>query len=353
MPAGPFDSTRGRAKLGDVATRAGVSTGTVSNVLNHPDKVAPETLERVTRAIRDLGFTRNGAASTLASGTSRAIGLVVVDLMNSLFVDMARGAQRAAHASGFDLQLSDCDNDVDQQDSHLAFLAAANVAGVLLAPLTDPDEAVFRLRAQGRPVIMLNYSPSADDFCRVVIDNERVGYLAAEHMISLGRRRIAFVGGHHEVQPVRQRLDGVHRAVDAAGGIELREINTVDLNPPSGIAVARGILASPREEWPDAIIAVTDLLAMAMISEFVAAEVRVPGDIAVMGCDHNSMAWGGAMPLTSVTMRGQEMGRRGVELLRREIAEPAARHRHETVVLEPELLVRESTAGRTSLPVTG
>jgi LacI family transcriptional regulator len=347
MPSRPgADGSYARPKLGDVAARAGVSTGTVSNALNHPDRVAPDTLMKVTEAIEALRYTRNGAASALASGTSRTVGLVVIDLMNSLFVDMARGAQRAARHTGLDLQLADCDNDPAQQDSHLRFLAAAQVAGVLLAPLMEPDDSVLELRRAGRPVVMLNYSPADDDYCQVVIDNRQVGRLAAEHMLSLGRRRIAFVGGLHHLQPVAERLIGVKEAVAEVADAALTEIDTIDLNPPSGTALGRDLLARPRDEWPDAIIAVTDLLAMALISEFRTAGVRVPADIAVMGCDHNSMAWGGAVPLSSVAQRGQDMGEQGLELLRRELAEPPQYHRHEKIVLAPELIIRESTVGR-------
>lgn len=342
----PRTDNPARPKLGDVAARAGVSTGTVSNALNHPEKVSPETLQRVHRAIDELGFRRNGAASALASGTSRTVGLVVIDLMNSLFVEMARGAQRAARRHGFDLQLADSDNDPLQQEAHLRFFGAAQTAGIMLAHLDEPDETVRALRRDGIPVVMLNYAPRDADYCCVVIDNEQVGYLAASHLIELGRRRLAFVGGMHDIQPVALRLAGVRRAVSEHQGVELIEIDTVDLNPPSGAVAGRDILRLDPADRPDAIIAVTDLLAMALINTFASAGVSVPDDIAVIGCDHNSMAWGGAMPLSSVTMHGQEMGERGIELLRRELVEPAAAHRHERIVLTPELVIRESTAGR-------
>ena len=342
----PRSDTPARPKVGDVATRAGVSTGTVSNALNHPEKVSPETLQRVHHAIEELGFTRNGAASALASGRSRTVGLVVIDLMNSLFVEMARGAQRAARRHGYDLQLADSDNDPLQKDSHLRFLGAAQAAGILLADLDEPGETVRALRRDGVPVVMLNYAPADAGYCCVVIDNEQVGYLAATHLIALGRRRLAFVGGLHDIQPVALRLAGARRAVAEHHGVELIEIDTVDLNPPSGAAAGRDILRLDPAGRPDAIIAVTDLLAMALISTFASAGVSVPGDLAVIGCDHNSMAWGGAMPLSSVRMHGQEMGEHGIRLLRRELVEPAAGHRHERVVLTPELVIRESTAGR-------
>ncbi|GAA1440321.1 LacI family DNA-binding transcriptional regulator [Leifsonia poae] len=341
------DARQARVKLEDVAARAGVSAGTVSNALNHPDKVAPATRERVVRAIAELGFTPNGAASALASGSTKTVGLVVVDLMNSLFVDLARGAQRAARGLGYDLQLADSDNDLELEASHLDFLSAARVAGVLLAPMHTPHESIVKLRQRGSSIVMLNYESDTDQFCTVLIDNERAGYIAARHLIGLGRKRIAFVGGLHHLQPVALRRAGARRAVaEADGAVELIEIDTVDLNPPSGAIVGKRLVEQPESERPDAILAVTDLLAMAIISEFTAARLRVPEDVAVMGCDHNSAAWGGAVPLTSVTMRGREMGTIGVELLKREISEPAEVHLHQTVTLEPALVVRESTVGR-------
>ena len=335
-----------RPKLRDVAALAGVSTGTVSNALNHPQRVAPDTLERINAAIDHLGFSPNGAASALASGTSSTIGLVVIDLMNSLFVDLARGAQRAARAQGWDLQLADSDNDPGQQRSHLEFLHRARVAGVLLAPIFDPRDDIARLRRWGDPVVMLNYRPEGVDCCMALIDNEQVGYLAARHLIDLGRRRIAFVGGASPLQPVVLRRRGVLRAIAEAPDVSLVDVPTADLNPPSGSVAGAAFVEAPPRRRPDAVLAVTDLLAMAVISEFVAAGIRVPDDVAVMGCDHNSVAWGGAMPLTSVSMRGQELGEAGVDLLLGELAEPRATHRHRVIMLEPSLVIRESTVGR-------
>lgn len=351
------DSTRARRqpKLQDVAARAGVSAGTVSNALNHPEKVAPATLHRVVSAIEELGFTRNGAASTLASGTSTVLGLVVIDLMNSLFVDITRGAQGPARAHGFVLQLADSVNDEDQQFAHLQFLQHARAAGVLLAPIHEPHEGIRFLRDHSIPVVLVNYSADGDDCCTVLIDNEQVGYLAARHLIQLGRTRIAFVGGLNPLQPVTQRRKGVLRAIEEAHGeVQLLDIETADLNPPSGSAAGAAFVAMPREDRPDAVLAVTDLLAMAIISEFRAAGIRVPEDVAVMGCDHNSVAWGGAVPLTSVTLRGQEMGAVAVDLMLAELREPPETHQHRTVVLEPSLIVRESTVGRQRVvPATG
>ena len=140
---------------------------------------------------------------------------------------------------------------------------------------------------------------------------------------------------------------GVRRAVAEAGdGIALEELPASTLEPSSGAPSPAGWWSAPPTERPDAVIGVSDLLAMALSSELRSLGLRVPDDVAVMGCDHNSAAWGGAVPLTSVTMEGAAMGAEGMRLLLRELEEPPGSHTHSTVMLEPRLVVRESTVGR-------
>lgn len=345
MPSAPTSDGR-RPRLTEVAATAGVSLATVSNVLNHPHRVAPATRAAVLKVIEELGFTRNAMASALARGGTRTVGLVVVDLSNSLFVDIARGAQRSAREQDRYLQLATAENDFALLEEHMAVMTGAHVSGLLIAPMEDPSAAVERARRSGCPVVVLNYDSADHDTCRVLIDNERVGYLAAQHLIGLGRRRLAFVGGL-PLQPVIRRRDGVRRAVaEAGGGIALEELPASTLEPSGGVAIARRLAERPADERPDAVIGVSDLLAMALSSELRSLGLRVPEDVAVMGCDHNSAAWGGAVPLTSVTMEGAAMGAEGMRLLLRELEEPQASHTHSTVMLEPRLVVRESTVGR-------
>lgn len=332
----------------DVAAHAGVSLGTVSHVLNHPERVKESTLRRVRDAIDALGFVRNSNARSLAAGENRTIGLVLIDLGNTLFVDIARGAQRAATAHGMHLLLASSDNDDDLQDVHLDFFEGARVAGILLAPMTDPRAGVDRVRRHGTPVVVLNYDSGRPDCCSVLVDNEHAGYLAARHMLDLGHERLAFAAGRDELQPVRDRRSGVRRAVaEHQGRAQLIEIPTPDILTPGGATVAAHLAALPAHDRPDAVIAVTDLLGMAVIQELGRAGLAVPEDIAVMGCDHDTRAWGGAVPLTSVRMSGEEMGRAAVRLLVDEVTR-AGEHHHETVVVQPSLVVRESSAGRRS-----
>jgi LacI family transcriptional regulator len=315
----------------------------VSHVLNHPDRVADATRDKVLKAIADLGFSRNSVASALASGRARSIGLVVPTLRNSMFVDMAEGAQRAARAAGLMVQLANADTDPTQQDAHLDFLDGAQVAGLLLAPMQDSGLGIEQLRRHGRPVVVLNYDSQRRDVCTVLVDNEEAGYLATQHLLGLGRRRLAFVAGRYHFQPVHLRRRGVQRAVDEGTEIHLVDVAVDDLEAADGARIGRQLLRGP--ELPDAILAVTDTLAVGVIAELTAASVRVPDDVAVMGCDHNASAWGGPMPLSSVAMRGEELGREALRLLMEEIQTPET-HEHQTLVLRPELVIRESTVGR-------
>lgn len=332
--------------MSDVARVAGVALGTVSNVLNHPAKVSPATLAKVQGAIAELGFVRNSNAQQLAAGRSNSIGLVVIDISNSLFVDIARGAQRFAAELGMNVLVANSDNRADQQRADLDFFDEARVSGILLAPMEDASGDVARIRSHGRPTVVLNYDSGKGDCCQVLVDNEQVGYLAARHLIDIGRTRLAFVGGRDYLQPVALRRRGVSRAVAEEGGrVSLQEVPTENLDPPGGLRAGEGLADEVRAGRLDGVIAVTDLLGMAIIQVFNAQNIGVPHDVAVMGCDHNSAAWGGMIPLTSVQMQGLDMGREAVRLLTAEI-EDGPSHVHVTTLLQPELVIRESTVGR-------
>ena len=333
--------------MSDVAAHAGVSIGTVSNVLNYPEKVSDRTISKVRVAIEALGFVRNTNAQSLAAGNSRSIGLVVVDISNTIFVDVARGAQHSARPAGFNVMIANSDNDESIQDTSLDFFDGTRVAGILLAPMEGSRSSIDRVRSHGRPVVLINYGLESFDGCSVLVDNEKAGYLAARHMIELGRTRLAFVGGRDDLQPVHLRRMGVRRAVAEEGGrVTLEELSTPDLNQPSGTAVGLEIASRAPADRPDGLIAVTDLLGMSAIQVFNSHHIDVPDDIAVLGCDYNSAAWGGTIPLTSVMMRGFDMGLEATRLLIEEVTTDPTDHTHVTVVLEPTVVVRESTIGR-------
>jgi LacI family transcriptional regulator len=332
--------------LAHVAERAGVSTATVSNVLNYPEKVAEPTRAKVLAAIDELGYTPNQNAQSLKVGASQTIGLVLFDLTNSLFVDIARGAQREARKHRFNLQLASSDNDNEQQDEHVAFFDRSRVSGIVLAPMFDSSDSISLARRHNRPVVVVNYQVPDATACTVLVDNELAGYMAMKHLIELGCTRVAFVGGRWNLQPVQFRLEGARRAVaESNGAVTLTVVETIDLDPPGGTLAGRQLAAMDPADRPDGVLGVTDLLAMSIIGELTGAGIRVPDDVRVMGCDYNAAAWGGTVPVSSVGLRGEELGEASVALLIEELANDPA-HVHRTIVIEPSLVVRESTVGR-------
>ena len=337
---------RQASRISDVASHAGVSIGTVSNVLNHPNKVSPSTITRVRESIEALGFVRDSNASSLAGGGSRSIGLVVIDLGNSLFVDVARGAQTAAREAGLNLLLAGSDNDFAVQGANVDIFNEARVAGLLLAPMQDSHEQTRRLTDRGRHVVLVNYDPVHNDGCCVVVDNEQVGYLATRHLLDLGCTRIAMLGSSSKMQPVVLRRQGVRRALAEAGtDVRFEEIATPDLTAESGIAVAKAIAGRGPDTRPTGVVAVTDTLAAGFIEESSRLGISVPREMAVIGCDHNSATPDCRVPFSTVAMRGFEMGSVSMRLLLDEMTHDSAEHVHQRVVLEPHLVIRASTTG--------
>jgi LacI family transcriptional regulator len=333
--------------MSDVAEAAGVALGTVSNALNHPERVSPATLRRVLTAIDDLGFVRNGAASSLAAGTSTMIGFVVIDLSNSYFLDMSRGAELAAAKAGYSLLVANSDMDITRQDANLDLFDQLRTAGMLLAPLPGLFSGLARIREHGRAVVMLNDGPPGGDQCIVLANNEGGGYQAARHLIEEGCQRLAFAGNIDTLPPIRERYLGAVKAVgETKGAVTLELIATREVQVKNGQKVGQQLLERGRDRLPDGIIAGADLLAAGLVQTLLnASDLRVPEDIAIIGYDDNRSAWNALTPLSTLAQPGLEMGRLATQLLIEEIGQPAT-HVHRQVVLEPTLVVRESSRRR-------
>lgn len=334
---------RPRPVMTDVARLAGVSLGTVSNVLNTPNLVAAGTRERVERAIEELGFVRNRTARSLAMGRADTVGFVIVDLANSLFLDIARGAEEAFDTKHKRLLLANSDVDLAKQTGHIELFEETQVAGILLAPLDAPLDAAQQARGRGMPVVQVNW-PGSGDACGVVADEELGGYLAAKHVIALGRRRLVFAGGPFSLSAVAARRRGVLRACEESRGVEIETIETPRITVRGGHSLGVMLAERPPHERPDALVCASDALAFGAMQPLLAAGVSVPEDLAIVGFDNNRMSTDSPVRITSVGQPGLEMGRVGAELLMEEIA-LGDRHEHRTIVLPPSLHERASTIG--------
>src|SRR5689334_11057158 len=197
----------------EVAAEASVSVGTVSNVLNAPDKVAPATVARVQAAIDQLGFVRNDAARQLKAGRSRSVGLVVLDIGNPFFTDIARAAERRAGEHNLTVLLGTSDDDGGRERAYVDAFDEQRVYGLLVSPVSDDLSRLTALRERGTPVVLADRDGSGAPFDPVAVDDVAGARLAASHLCATGRRRIAFVGGPDTLRQIRDRRRGAAEAV--------------------------------------------------------------------------------------------------------------------------------------------
>jgi LacI family transcriptional regulator len=335
------------ASMKDVARHACVSVGTVSNVLNKPERVSKETRWRVEASIVALGFVRSDAARQLRAGRSRIVGLLALDMGNPFFVDIARGAERAAQASGLGVMVCDSNQSSRKEAEYLALFAEQRVRGVLLTPTETSGESLEALRRSRTPYVLVDRASEGGEGCSVSVDDVLGGTLAARHLLSTGHRHIAFVSGRADLQQIRDRRSGVLAALAEAGhGCDvLVELPTDRLDVAAGRDAGARLLGLPHR--PTAVLCANDLLALGVLQTLFAAGVSVPHDIAIVGYDDIDFAAAAAVPLTSVRQPATAMGVISAELLLEEAeADPTHQHRH--VFLQPELVVRASTLAQGS-----
>lgn len=343
MASGGRMSMRGQPSMSDVARRAGVALGTVSNTLNNPDKVSEATRRKVQAAIAELGFVRNDAARSLAAGSSTSIGLVLADLGNSYFVDIARGVETVMRRRGMDVLIVNTDIEPTREVHNLELLERSRVAGIIFAPLDTAFAKSSLPPARSTPTVLVNYQSPGLAHSGVVVDERHGGALAANHLLRRGRRRLLFVGGPLFLTAVAERWDGVRQAVAAQPDAAVTLEETRGVNIRHGREVARRLIEAGPGAY-DGIIAASDLVAIGLVQALNEAPgFSVPADIAVTGYDNNHFASESAIPISTVAQPGEEMGAMAADLLLEHIAKPETPNR--TVTLEPRLIPRASTLG--------
>lgn len=331
------------AGVKDVAAAAGVSVGTVSNVLNRPQMVREPTRARVEQAMKDLGFVRNESARQLRAGRSSIIAYVMLDATNPFFTDVGQGIEDAAEDSDVSLFLCNSDNRLDRELGYLNRLQEQRVQGILITPTDPSHEMLEELPRHGIPLVLVDRVREGSTLCSVAVDDRRGGELAVEHLLDLGHERIAFVGGPSSIGQVGERLEGARAAMAAAGRAEadLVVISIAGLTVAEGRSAGERIAGMPRSQRPSAAFCANDLVALGLLQQCVAFGIRVPEDLAIVGYDDIDFAAAAAVPLTSVRQPRRELGRTAGQLLLDEAVNPD--HEHQHVLFTPELVARAST----------
>ncbi|MYS19565.1 transcriptional regulator, LacI family, partial [Streptomyces sp. DvalAA-14] len=284
----------------DVARAAGVSVGTVSNVINRPEVVTEETKERVQAVIRQLGYVRSESARQLRAGHSRLVALLVLDMANPFFVELARGAESAARAAGLGVMVCNSGQSVSEEDTYLSLFAEQRVRGVLVTPADSTGRSLDVLRRQNIPFVLVDRVAGEAEGCSVSVDDTVGGALAGRHLIGAGHRTIAYISGPPHLQQIQDRRAGLLQAL-ADNGLPpeaLLEIPAERLDVAAGRDAGARLLGLARR--PTAVLCANDLLALGVLQVVYAAGIAVPRDLAIVGYDDIEFAAAAVVPLTSV-----------------------------------------------------
>ncbi|MDR2999004.1 MAG: LacI family transcriptional regulator [Microbacterium sp.] len=329
------------ASVKDVAALAGVSASTVSNFLNHPHVLSERTRDRVQRAVEQLGYVPNESARQLRAGEGRTIALILLDAWLPYFNDLSRGVEDVTREDGWSLFFSNSDRDAAQELRNIDMFEAHRARGIVIYPLGDVVPRLESLAERGIRSVVIGPPHGASAVGSVPFDDRGGGRLAGEHLLALGRRRIAFLGDPSTVSQTADRRAGL---IDAVGDERVRTVPVLGLTIDAGMAAAQELLALPPDERPDALFAANDMLAIGALTVLLRAGISVPGDIAIIGFDDVDQAHQTVVPLTTVRQPGYEIGRAAASLLLRQLEDPAAPVPAVTP-FAAELVVRASTTG--------
>jgi LacI family transcriptional regulator len=326
-----------------IAGELGVSITTVSKVLNNRADISEATRTRVLAKVEELGYRRNAVARSLSLRRSHTLGIVIPDLMHSFFVEIIAGIEPVASSRGYGLLLCSSSEDPDKERSELQMLRSRQVDGIVLASAhgSGITELLQQLTKQGTTLVMIDRDDHPSVKChRVLTDDERVGQLATSHLVDLGRRAIAHIGGPAIVH-AKRREKGWRDAL-RAGGIKPSEEWIVR----GGFMESEGYRAMKRllgvRPKIDAVFAANDPSAIGAMKAIWEAGLRVPDDVAVVGVGDIALGDLLRVPLTTVGWSRKDQGRHAAELLLNSLDEDSGAE-PQRIIIPPRLIVRESS----------
>ncbi|GGP93623.1 LacI family DNA-binding transcriptional regulator [Streptosporangium pseudovulgare] len=325
------------ARIKDVAVRAGVSVATVSRVLNASPSVSEETRNRVYTAMTELNYVPNAVARSLRTEATRTLGLIIGDILNPFFAELARAVEDTARKAGYTVVIGNADERAEEQDHYVRTLIEQRVDGLLICPTAEVTPLVEQAAATGDPLVFIDRVLPGMDVPSVRVDGtDAIGELVG-HLKTLGHRRVALISGPLRLSTGRERTDAFVKAA-AEHGMELRPeyIQSGDFQLASGRALTARLLDLP--EPPEVIFGGDNLMTLGALDEIRARGLRIPEDVALASFD--DVPWFPHMnpPITAISQPVAELGARAVRvILDRLHGRPAG-----SVVLPAVLVPRQS-----------
>lgn len=321
-----------------VAERAQVSKATVSRVLNHNPQVKKEIKERVLQAIEELGYRPSAIARNLATSRTNMIGLILPDITNPYFPILARGIEDAAHRFGYTLFISNTDNDLRLEQEYIHKMVEQQVGGVILISSTMEESAVNDLAGLQTPIVLCDRTIANTPFDSVLIDDYKASCEAVEYFIGKGHTRIAHLAGPKNVQSAENRKNGYVDAMRNAGLEPFVSVGTFSYE--SGTHQIGAVIDAYK---PSALFAANDLLAFGAMNEIQRRGMKIPDDIAVIGCDNIPFSEMVRPQLSTISIPIYQIGVTAVQLLDDQMK--GVRTGAKSVILEHKLIHRESCGG--------
>lgn len=334
---------RRKYTMRDVARLAGVSTSTVSAVINGTVPVSTKRKARVLEAMTALDYHADAVARSLKTGKTNVIGIVVPDITNAFYPEVVRGVEEAARSSGYSVLLCDSSEDPQMEERHLATLSSRRVDGVLLACCAN-STASDRIVRHRFPMVFVDRVPLGLAERTVSTDNIQAGYAAAKHLIDLGHERIAIVAGHLGLSPHRDRLEGFRKAMQESNApIRNEYLVSGGVQIEDGLNDSLGLLNLPTP--PTAIMVSNNKLLLGVLQALDEKRIAVPQQLSLIGFDDYIWNKYFSPSLTAVAQSTYEMGKRSFELLLQSINRSKNQELPEKhILLTAELRVRKSTA---------
>ena len=334
-------------RMKDIARDLGVSVITISKVLrNHPD-IGDETRERVLARVKELDYRPNLAARSLVTGRTYLIGLIVPDLLHPFFAEIAKSLSEVLRQSGYYLIVSSSDEDPDLEEHEINQLLARRLDTLIVASCRSTVDLFFRIEKQKTPYVLIDRALPGLSASFVGVDDEAVGLLATKHLIEIGCKRIAHIRGP-QTSPGIRRVEGYRRALSQSG---LKVIDDYIIFEPKGDVETRQRGAEAMRQLlslkprPDGVFCFNDPMAMGAMNYALEQGVRIPEDIAIIGSGNLHYDDALSVPLSSINQHsrriGQEAARIALGILNSKVPPKL-----ESVVLQPELIVRASTQRR-------
>ncbi len=327
----------------DVARAAGVSTATVSRVLNGNTRVDPETAARVQRVIDELGYRPSHAARTLRTQQSRVWALLIPDVRNPHFTEVVRGIEDVAYEAGYSLLLCNTDEDAEKERGYLELALAERVTGVILAPTHPPAPGIKRILAQNVAMVTVDRRFAGAQLDAVLVNNSAGAEQAVDHLLDSGYRRLACIAGPLDTTTGQERLAGFRSALARRGvALDPDLVRIGDFRRSGGLYEMQQLIGL--REPPDAVLVANNLMTLGALEAVANAGLDIPGDVALVGFDDALLTSLVRPPLTSIAQPTYELGLETARLLlsRTQGYDGPARE----VMLAPSLRVRASTAAR-------